>query len=96
MIRINFVYLYVYTHSMDVKLTLKLNSEVILRAKAYAKKRKKSLSRIIESYLDALTREEASSDEMTPLVKGLSGVIDLPADYDYRKERTAYLGKKHT
>jgi len=29
--------------------------------------------------------------EITPLVKSLSGVIDLPADYDYKKEYTDYL-----
>jgi hypothetical protein len=36
---------------MNSKLTLKLNSEVIARAKSYAKKRNTSLSKMIESYL---------------------------------------------
>jgi hypothetical protein len=33
--------------------------------------------------------------ESTPLVKGLSGVIKLAEDFDYRKERGNQLERKH-
>ena len=95
MIRIDFVYLYVSFNIMNSKLTLKLNHSVIARAKKYAKEHKTSLSRIIESYLDSVTREENSGIVITPLVKSLSGVIELPADYDYRKEYTNHLDRKY-
>jgi hypothetical protein len=81
---------------MNAKLTLKLDSTVIARAKRYAKKRNTSLSRMIESYLDSITQPDASGIEITPLVEGLSGVIDLPADYDYGKGYTDYLDQKYT
>ena len=81
---------------MDAKLTLKLNAEVISRAKNYARNSNKSLSRMVESYLDAISREEESSFEITPLVKSLIGVINLPPDFDYRKEREERLHKKHS
>ena len=81
---------------MDTKLTLKLNAEVIHRAKQYAKKRKISLSRLIESYLDAISGEETGSLKTTSLLEGLSGVIDLPEEYDYRKERGDHLESKHS
>ena len=42
---------------MDTKLTLKLNQEIIERAKLYASDKKLSLSRLIEHYLNALTAE---------------------------------------
>lgn len=81
---------------MNSKLTLKLNSSVIARAKRYAKKRNTSLSRMVESYLDLVTREERSGIEITPLVKSLSGVIELTTDYDYRTDYPDYLDKKYS
>lgn len=81
---------------MNSKLTLKLNSTVIARAKKYAKKHNTSLSKMIESYLDSVTKENNSGIEITPLVKSLSGVIELPADYDYRKDYTDYLDQKYS
>jgi hypothetical protein len=66
---------------------------VISRAKDYAKRRKTSLSKLVESYLDAITREEEGV-LITPLVKRLSGVLELPEDFDYRKERMEELQKK--
>ena len=78
---------------MNAKLTLKLDSTVIAKAKRYAKKRNTSLSKMIESYLDSVTQPGSSGIEITPLVNSLSGVIDLPADYDYRKDYNNYLGQ---
>ena len=82
---------------METKLTLRLNDRVIERAKKYAKERRISLSKMIESYLDSLTREKKpeKETEITPLIKSLSGVIDLPADFDYKKEYRDYLKKKY-
>jgi len=82
---------------METKLTLRLNARVIERAKMYASKQKISLSKMIESYLDSLTRENEDKDNtsITPLVKSLSGVIDLPSDFDYRKEYGDYLMEKY-
>lgn len=81
---------------MNVKLTLKLDSNVIARAKNYAEKHNTSLSKMIESYFESLTREDHSGIEITPLVRSLSGVITLPADYDYKKDYTDYLDQKHS
>ena len=80
---------------MDIKLTIKLDDDVITRAKTYAKRRKTSLSKMIESYLDSVTKPESKGIEITPLVKSLSGVITLKDDYDYKKDRTDYLIKKY-
>jgi hypothetical protein len=82
---------------METKLTLRLNESVIERAKIYARSQKISLSKIIESYLDSLTRKQDSSNKIsiTPLVESLSGVIDLPSDFDYKKEYGDYLTEKY-
>lgn len=82
---------------METKLTLRLNDRVIERAKLYARSHKTSLSKMIESYLDSLTKEKGKEKNIsiTPLVESLSGVIDLPTDFDYKKEYGDYLIEKY-
>jgi macrodomain Ter protein organizer (MatP/YcbG family) len=80
---------------MDTKLTLKLEQSVIEKAKDYAKRQKTSLSRLIENYLLDITEEEDVQEKITPLVRSLSGIIDLPNDYDHKKDYTDYLAKKY-
>ena len=80
---------------MDTKLTLKLDKEIINRAKLYAESKKISLSKLIESYLQVLTKEISSKENITPLVESLSGVIELPKNYDDKVDYTDYLTKKY-
>lgn len=82
---------------METKLTLRLNEHVIDRAKIYARDHKISLSKLIESYLDSITKqkEQETRIPITPLVESLSGVIDLSADFDYKKEYRSYLEEKY-
>jgi hypothetical protein len=82
---------------METKLTLKLNDHVIERAKIYARSHKISLSKLIESYLDSITKqkEDEKKISITPLVESLSGVIDLPADFDYKNGYRDYLEEKY-
>ena len=82
---------------METKLTLRLNDSVIERAKIYAKSHRISLSKMIESYLDSLTREKDTDRKIsiTPLVESLSGVIDLPPDFDYKNVYADYLTQKY-
>jgi len=79
---------------MDKKLTLSLDQGIIKKAKVYAKSNNTSLSKLIESYLDALTRK-TKRKPITPLVESLSGVIDLPADFDEKEAYSEYLSKKY-
>ena len=82
---------------METKLTLRLNDNVIERAKKYAQKHKTSLSKMLETYLDSLTNEQNKdkNNTITPLVKSLSGVVQLPADFDYKKNYSEFLDKKY-
>lgn len=82
---------------MDTKLTLKLDQEIIERAKQYASKKRVSLSRIVENYLQVLTKESASDEiEISPYVKSLSSGVKIPDNLDYKKEYSDYLAKKHS
>ena len=81
---------------MDTKLTLKLNREVIEKAKRYTTEKKLSLSRVIENYLSALTSDKANEDfQISPFVKSISSGVEIPADYDYRKDRANDLDEKY-
>ncbi|MBK0369209.1 DUF6364 family protein [Flavobacterium agrisoli] len=81
---------------MDTKLTLKLDQEIIEKAKQYASEKKISLSRLIENYLNSLTSENRADDlQISPFVKSLSSGIKIPADYDYKKDRADYLEQKY-
>lgn len=80
---------------MDTKLTLKLDQEIIEKAKKYAKSNDISLSKLIESYLTSLTKNKKSSTEITPLVESLSGVISLDNDFDVKDAYTDYLIEKY-
>ncbi|HLW42694.1 MAG TPA: DUF6364 family protein [Flavobacterium sp.] len=76
---------------MDSKLTLKLNENVIERAKKYASNKKLSLSKLIENYLDSLTREQNDEFEISPFVKSISSGKSIPNDADYKELREDYI-----
>ena len=80
---------------MDSKLTLKLDQEVIEKAKRFAQGQQTNLSQLIENYLLNLTRDVDSPITISPLVKSLSGIIELPASADVRKESREHLRRKY-
>ena len=84
---------------MDTKLTLKLDKFVIDKAKDYALTHKRSLSRIIESYLRSLVSKKDPKDsddiEISPFVKSMTTGVNIPADFDYKKEYGDYLTQKY-
>jgi hypothetical protein len=82
---------------MDTKLTLKLNQEIIEKAKKYASDKKLSLSRLIESYLQSLTSEKKIDDdfEISPFIKSIATGVAIPNDLDYKEEYSEYLKKKY-
>ena len=82
---------------MDAKLTLKLNQEIIERAKQYASNKQLSLSRLIENYLNSLTSNKSLDDDIqiSPFVQSLTSKIDIPHDYDYKVDRGNYLENKY-
>lgn len=81
----------------DVKLTLKLKSDSILRAKEYVSQKGISLSKLVEDFFDNITfnSSEFSQTSYSPLVKELSGIISLSNDYDHKSEYEEYLKAKY-
>lgn len=80
---------------MTTKLTLSVESQIIERAKKYAKGTGKSLSEIVESFLDEITSTETATGSLSPKLKKLIGSVNLRVDFDEEKEKRTYLEKKH-
>jgi len=85
---------------MDTKLTLKLSKFVIEKAKKYAASHNRSLSRIIESYLQSITEQEdtekdKSDIQISPFVKSMSSGVHLPADLDFKADYANHLVEKY-
>ena len=80
---------------MTTKLTLTIDDSVIETAKKYAKMKGKSLSGLVENYLKTLGSQQEVGGEISPDILKLKGVIQLPEQYDYKKELTAGLAKKY-
>lgn len=82
---------------MDTKLTLKLDKEVIAKAKQYAKDHGVSLSNVVEDYLEGLTQykkeKEENAEEVSPLVQKLSGVIK--EEEEWKNAYRQRLNKKY-
>ena len=88
---------------MDKKLTLKLDAAVIERAKAYSKNNGTSLSRLIQGYLDRLTKIKPYDDNEIKVntVAELSSWIEKnvkptnAVHMHYKEQKYKALKKKH-
>jgi hypothetical protein len=81
---------------MTAKLTLTVEEGVIKKAKSYAKQTGRSLSELIETYLETLTEDyHGETLQISPKLKKLAGSVKLPEDFDEKKELTAYFERKH-
>lgn len=80
---------------MNSKLTLSISKAVTEKAKKYARKRRTSLSKLVENQLAKLTADD-TEDEISPLVKSLSGVISPKAASNYKKGYASFLKKKYS
>ena len=78
---------------MMTKLTLRLDTRLIRRAKAYAGRRGKSVSTVVADYFAALDASAGSPLELPPKVLSLLGVLSGSRldEADYRR----HLERQH-
>jgi DNA topoisomerase IA len=79
---------------MRTKLTLTVEKSVIEKAKSYAGKTGRSLSELVENYLESITKNDGDR-EMSSKLKKIAGAVKLPKDFNEEKELIHYLEKKH-
>jgi hypothetical protein len=81
---------------MTTKLTLTVEEDVIKKAKSYAKQTGRSLSELVETYLDSLTEDRhIETQPLSSKLQKLVGSVKLPTDFDEKKELDAYFENKH-
>lgn len=83
---------------MDTKLTLKLNKEVIERAKKFAASKEISVSRLVENYLKTITQPEENNFKISPFVRSIATGKRIPgniSDEELRKDYKERLEHKH-
>jgi hypothetical protein len=81
---------------MDTKLTLSIDKNVIEQARKYARKKNTSLSNLIENYLLSITKiGTRKGEQITPLVRSLSGVLKLSGGTDLNKKYAGHLASKY-
>jgi hypothetical protein len=83
---------------MESKLTLKLATGSINRAKRYVHRRKgHSLSKLVEHYFDSLTIDDIKSkpNPLPPIVSGLAGIAKRNRLKNMKDEYTDYLIEKY-
>jgi hypothetical protein len=82
---------------MDTKLTLRLDGEVIEKAKRYAERRGTSLSRIVEGYFVRLAdSDNPSGQTLTGVVAELAGSYAGADIGNAEEDYTEYLSKKYS
>ncbi len=78
---------------MSKKLTLRLDENVIERAKAYAAERDTSVSRLVEEYFAAVTENEGEQPQtsISETTRQFIGLLEGADEADYKQ----YLEEKH-
>jgi DNA anti-recombination protein RmuC len=72
---------------MTTKLTLTLEKEIIERAKRYAQSTGRSLSDLIENYLDTISNpKKPAQDKMPKKLQKLYGAVKLPSNLNHKTE----------
>ena len=80
---------------MITKLTLLVEENIVKKAESYAKQTGRSLSELVETYLETLTEDHGETLQISAKLKKLVGSVKLPADFDEKKELTAYFERRH-
>jgi hypothetical protein len=81
---------------MNTKLTLTIEKTVIEKAKDYAKKSGRSLSDLIESYLQRLIMDSEVSEASVPgEFKDLFGSVNPPKEMDDKSAIRTIMREKH-
>ncbi|MBD0350569.1 MAG: hypothetical protein ICV65_05375 [Flavisolibacter sp.] len=80
---------------MESKLTINLEGSVLEKANEYARQHNTSLSELIEAYVNELASRNKPVEEITPLVKSLSGVVKVEKEYNYQEAYSRYLSEKY-
>lgn len=79
---------------MKLKLTLNIEKSIIEKVKFRLKAQVEVYQKIIENYLETITQEQFTN-KLSPKLKKIVGVVNLPKDFDEKKAIRSVLEQKH-
>lgn len=81
---------------MNTKLTLRIDSELIDKAKRWSKDRNISLSKAVANFFENMDENNINTDDLSPWAKGLIGSIKLDGEIgDYKEVYGQHLEEKY-
>lgn len=82
---------------MITQLTLNIKSELIAKAKVYAKANGTSVSKLVEDYFETISPSVADTADLqlSPGLRTLVGSVTLATDKSYKKIIAEYLDEKY-
>ena len=80
---------------MTTKLTLTVERSTIERAKRFAKSSGRSLSDLVETYLEQIAKNESAEKQDLPAdLKNLFGAVKIPNSLNHKKEVRKIMSSK--
>jgi hypothetical protein len=78
---------------MNTKLTLRMDEDTVRKAKIEAKRRGKSVSRMIAEFIESISKQQTSERNLPPTTASLIGILKEKkiSEEDYK----AHLRKKY-
>jgi len=80
---------------MNTKLTLSVDQKIIEEIKSYAKQHQVSLSKMVENYFNFVVQKTQLKTTTSALVEELSGIINLPKNFNEKEEYYDFLSEKY-
>lgn len=80
---------------MTVKLNLTIDENVAQKIKSYARRKKTSVSRIVQQQLEEVIKSEKKDDSFRKFIDKYAGSIKRDKPININEERDEYLKKKY-
>lgn len=80
---------------METTLTISLKKSLLKKAKTYSKKTGRSLSELVERYLESIINEEKNVDILSPKLRKIVGAVKLPKNFNSDDELASYHLEKY-
>lgn len=80
---------------MNTKLTLSVDQKTIEEIKSYAKQHQVSLSKMVENYFNFVVQKTQLKTTTSALVEELTGIINLPKNFNEKEEYYDFLSEKY-
>jgi len=80
---------------MTRKLTLSINEKTVEKAKRISRKRGKSISKMVEEYLNSITEKEDQKESAVDKIKKIMKDRITNKNLDWKKVKEEHLSKKY-